>query len=72
MDRAYNRKTIDCYRFFVNYGNGWEYEFTEYTRSGMKKQQKAYQKNCRYPVQIKRGREPITDTNRRFLGKFYT
>lgn len=25
---AYTRKTIDCWRFYLNYGQGWEHEIT--------------------------------------------
>ena len=29
---AYQRKTVDVWRMYVDYGCGWEYELTEYTR----------------------------------------
>ena len=29
---AYVRKTVDCWRLFVNYGQGWEYEGTDYSK----------------------------------------
>lgn len=70
MDRVCDRKTIDCYRFYVNNGNGWGHELTEYTRSGMKRQQKIYIKSGS-KFRINRGREMITTENKRFLGKFY-
>ena len=50
------RTTIDCWRFFVDYGNGWEHEITEFTREDMQENRKAYDENCEYPVRIKRGR----------------
>lgn len=56
---AYKRITRDVWRFFVNYGAGWEYETTELTREGMKENRKAYNENCRYPLKIKFVRERI-------------
>lgn len=56
---AYKRKTVDCWRFYVNYSQGWEHEITEYTRKEMLINKKAYQKNCEYPFYIKKGREKI-------------
>lgn len=56
---AYTRKTRDCWRFFVNYGQGWEHEITEYSREAMKENRRAYLENCAYPLRIKRGRERI-------------
>lgn len=53
------RKTQDCRRFYVNYGQGWEHEITEYSRDAMKENRKAYQENCPYPLKITLGREPI-------------
>ena len=50
------RTTIDCWRFFVDYGNGWEHEITEFTREDMQENRKAYAENCQFPVRIKRGR----------------
>lgn len=70
MDRVCDRKMIDCYRFYINYGNGWEHELTEYTRSGMKRQQRIYAKKGS-KIRINRTKEPITTENKRYLGKFY-
>lgn len=53
------RKTRDCWRFFVNYGHGWEHEITEYTREEMKVNRKAYHENCAYPLRVVFGRERI-------------
>jgi hypothetical protein len=53
------RKTRDCWRFFVDYGSGWEYETTGYTLQDMKRNRRAYQENCSYPLMIKRGRDRI-------------
>lgn len=55
----YIRKTRNCWRFFVNYGQGWEHEITEYSRDAMKENRKAYRENCAYPLRIVFGREPI-------------
>lgn len=71
MNRGYDRKTIDCYKFYVKSGNGWMHVSTEYSRGGMKKQRQTYERN-KILIRIKRGRVPITPENRRFLGKFYT
>lgn len=56
---AYQRKTRDCWRFYVNYGYGWEYETIEYTREEMRINKKAYAENCGYPFKIEKGRERI-------------
>ena len=69
---AYVRKTIDCYRFYCDYGQGWEHEITEYTRSDMRINRRAYLENSPYPLRIVRGREKITNVNREYVGKFYT
>jgi len=56
---AYKRKTIDCYKFFCNYGCGWELEIIEYTKKGMLENKKAYLENSTYPLMIVKGRELI-------------
>ena len=56
---AYTRKTVDCWRFYLNYGQGWEHEITEYTREAMQENRKAYRDNCDYPLRVVRGRERI-------------
>ena len=56
---TYQRKTIDVWRFYVNYGGGWEHETTELTRAAMKENRKAYRDNCPYPLRIVKGRERI-------------
>lgn len=53
------RKTRHVWRFFVNYGQGWEHEISEYTWDAMKENRKAYRENCDYPLRIVRGRERI-------------
>ena len=52
-------KTIECWEFYVDYGQGWEYEITEYDLEGMNENKKAYQENCRYPLKIVKTREQI-------------
>lgn len=59
MGLARKRKTVDCWRFYVNYGHGWEHECTELTRAEMQANRKAYRENCPYPLRIKFGRERI-------------
>ena len=56
---AYVRKTQDCWKFYVNYGDGWEYETMELSYAAMKENRKAYRENCTYPLRIKRGRIAI-------------
>lgn len=68
---AYQRKTIDVWKFFCDYGQGWEHEITEYTRTAMKENKKAYLENSPYPLKVVRGREPITDQNREYIGQFW-
>ena len=51
-------KFVYGWKFYVNYGAGWEYENFEPTRAGMKENRKAYRENCGYPLKISRGREP--------------
>jgi len=55
----YKRKTRDCWRFYVDYGDGWEYETTEYTREAADTQRKAYRENCAYPLKVVTGREKV-------------
>ena len=55
---AYERKTVDCWRLYVDYGGGWEYELTEYSRADIKKRLKEYAENCpQYPTKVCKGRE---------------
>lgn len=60
---TYQRKTRDVWRFYLNYGQGWEHEITELTREGMKENRQAYRENCpQYPLRIVKGRERIEMT----------
>lgn len=57
--RRYVRKTVDVWRFYVNYGKGWEYETTEETRAAMVENRRLYRENCPYPLRIRKVRERI-------------
>jgi len=57
---SYKRKTIDCWRFYCNYGQGWELEIIEYTHKDMKENKKAYLENSPYPLKVVKGREKIS------------
>jgi len=61
----YKRVTRDCWRFYVNYGHGWEHEITEYTRAEMKVNRAAYRDNCSYPLRVRFGRERIENQERK-------
>jgi hypothetical protein len=50
-------KYLYGWKFYLNYGQGWEYEIFEETYAGMKENRKAYRENCTYPLRISRGRE---------------
>ena len=57
---SYQRKTRDVWRFYVDYGNGWEHEFTDYSLAEAKQDRKDYANNCpQHPVKIVKGRERI-------------
>ena len=54
------RKTIDVWRLYVDYGFGWEHELDEYTPSEARLRLREYNENCpQYPAKIVRGRERI-------------
>lgn len=44
-------------KFYVNYGQGWEYENCEVSRKMMLENKGHYLRNCPYPLKISRGRE---------------
>jgi hypothetical protein len=47
------RKTADEWRFWVNYGQGWEHETTELTFREAREQSRTYATNCpEYPRKI--------------------
>ena len=54
------RKTVDVWRLYVDYGLGWERELTEYSPGEARKRRKEYTENCpQYPTKIVEGREPV-------------
>lgn len=56
----YKRKTRDVWALYVNYGQGWEYEFAEDTHKEICKRRKEYRENLpQYPVKIVLKREKI-------------
>lgn len=56
----YKRKTRDVWRFYVDYGNGWEYELSEYSGEDARQTRREYAENCpQYPTKIVKGRERI-------------
>lgn len=55
------RKTRDCWRLYVNYGQGWEHEVTEYVCAAAREQLRCYRKNCSYPAKLVSGREMVAD-----------
>ena len=50
-------KYLYGWKFYVNYGYGWEYEHFEDTRKGMLVTKKAYLGDCGHPLKISYGRE---------------
>ena len=53
---AYQRKTRDVYRLFVDYGQGWEHELDEFSLREIRQRQKEYRENCpQYPTRVSRG-----------------
>jgi len=59
VSRPYVRKTVDVWRVYVNYGQGWEHECTEMSREEMKVNRQAYRENCPYPIRIRKGRDKV-------------
>lgn len=57
MEPEKQNKYIYGWKFYVNYGQGWEYENFETDYKMMKENKKAYELNCDYPLKINRGRE---------------
>lgn len=59
----YTRKTRDTWELHVDYGQGWEHELTEFTRSEIRQRLKEYHENCpEYPTTVVRRRERIEAT----------
>jgi hypothetical protein len=66
---TYQRKTRDVWRFYVNYGYGWEHELDEYSLSEIKKRKKEYRENCpQYPIKVVKGRERIVNDYDKYSG----
>lgn len=61
MPTMLRRRRVNKYlygwKFYVNYGQGWEYECFEPTAKGMYENRDAYRANCQYPLKITYGRE---------------
>ena len=58
----YQRKTRDIWKMYVNYGygDGYEYELTEYTQKEAYQRVKEYHENCpQYAVKIVKKRERV-------------
>jgi hypothetical protein len=55
---TYQRKTVDEYRLFVNYGEGggWEHEITEFSWRALMTRVKEYRANCPYPIKYRKVR----------------
>jgi len=58
---AYTRKTVDRWDIMVNYGygDGWEWEISEYTRKEAKERLKEYRENIQGAVRLEKHREKI-------------
>ena len=56
---SYQRKTIDTWQFWTNYGYGWEHEHTDTTYRAMVVNRKAYRENAGCQLRIVRKRERI-------------
>jgi hypothetical protein len=59
MNKVYVRKTRDIWKFYCDYGQGWELETTEDTREMMKENKRLYLENSKYPIKEVKCREPI-------------
>ena len=50
---AYERKTIDTWELQLNYGYGWEYTLTEYTKNEARERLNEYTENQpQYPARL--------------------
>lgn len=56
------RKTIDTWQIWIDYGHGWEHECTEMTFKEARERSKEYHANCRCQVSIRFKRERIEQT----------
>lgn len=56
----YQRKTRDTWQLWVNYGQGWEHECTEFTLRDALARKDEYRANCpQYPVKVRCKRERL-------------
>ena len=56
----YQRKNRDTWELHVNYGQGWEHETTEGSRTEAIAQRRCYWENCpEYPTRIVKRRESL-------------
>lgn len=56
----YKRKTRDTWELWINYGQGWEHELTEYSFKEIRDRRREYRENCpQYPTRIRMRREKI-------------
>ena len=57
---AYQRKTRDVWRLYVDYGCGYERALDEFSHSEMRLRIKEYRENCpQYPAKVVKCRERI-------------
>lgn len=53
---------MDIFRLYVDYGEGWEYEYECFTWEGALRIQEEYAQNCpQYPTMIIKGRKRIEE-----------
>lgn len=56
----YKRKTRDAWQLWIDYGQGWEHELTEYSFTEYRSRVKEYRKNCpQFPIKCVFKREPL-------------
>ena len=62
---AYKRKTRDRWDIMTNFGYGWEWECSEYTRKEAHRRLKEYKENCgdRCKVRLEKHREKIREVS---------
>lgn len=57
---TYTRKTRDVWELYLDYGQGYEYECSEYSRKEIHARVKEYRENCpQYPIKTLKKRERI-------------
>jgi hypothetical protein len=49
-------KYLYGWKFYCDYGQGWEYETFEETWKGMKENKRLYLENSPYPLKVSKGR----------------